>query len=604
MNPETTIAELLRLWPRLPDLAGVRWPAMYWQLVDLLRAFRRAEDNQQRAGVAIRVQRLLASVPEVRAAWAAEDAVLLRGGDVITRSGTFAAPATGDDVWAAVDDLLQAPAVTRWTDVLAPGRVQTGQRFSVIVGLTCQEGEDGQGKPMSVLPGQTVRVVLSATELEVIGSRAKELRVLADRDSDPVVFFVRAPQPGSYRAMLDFWVDQHVAASVSYVVDAVEAPAEPSAATTQPDVLVPVGPARVPYPDLILRVTTAGNRLRFDLNYADTHRVQIEGERLRVDPETFRYQLLEEIESLAAETGKPLDFLVGQMEKIGQRLYRDLFPAELRREYRRFCEHVHTLQIVSDEPWIPWELIKPYDDEAGQPLIDHDFLCMQFALARWVCPAPSSAAAEIAVDTLACIAPSDSGLAEAQGERDDLTALAGSLGLTPHVPAPADLPAVETLLRGNVPIQLWHFACHGDFHAASPGKSPLYLEHGTRLDPDDLVGPAQTHLKSDRPLVFLNACRVGSGGLSITGLGGWANVLVGSCGVGAVIAPLWSVNDQLAREFARVFYDRLRSQPGCTIGQALRQARQHVRDAAPHDPTWLAYTLYAHPNARIRLGSV
>lgn len=273
----------------------------------------------------------------------------------------------------------------------------------------------------------------------------------------------------------------------------------------------------------------------------------------------------------------------------------------MRREYRRFSKHVHTLQIVSDEPWIPWELIKPYDDEAGQERIDHDFLCMQFELARWACPAPSSAAAEIAVDALACIVPSDSGLVEAQRERDDLTALVAALGLTQHVPAPADLAAVETLLRGSVPIQLWHFACHGDVHDTSPGKSPLYLANGTQLVPDDLVGRAQTHLKSDRPLVFLNACRVGSGGLSITGLGGWANVLVGACGVGAVIAPLWSVNDELAYEFARVFYDDLRTQPGCTIGQAVRRARRHARDAAPHNATWLAYTLYAHPNARVRL---
>ena len=85
MNPETTIAELLRLWPRLPDLAGARWPAMYWQLVDLLRAFCRATADQQRAGVAIGVQRWLASVPEVRAAWAAEDAVLVRGGNAAAR---------------------------------------------------------------------------------------------------------------------------------------------------------------------------------------------------------------------------------------------------------------------------------------------------------------------------------------------------------------------------------------------------------------------------------------------------------------------------------------------------------------------------------------
>ena len=53
---------------------------------------------------------------------------------------------------------------------------------------------------------------------------------------------------------------------------------------------------------------------------------------------------------------------------------------------------------MSDEPWIPWELIKPYDDEPGQELIDHDFLCMQFDFARWVCPAASPAAAEIAVE--------------------------------------------------------------------------------------------------------------------------------------------------------------------------------------------------------------
>ena len=248
-------------------------------------------------------------------------------------------------------------------------------------------------------------------------------------------------------------------------------------------------------------------------------------------------------------------------------------------------------------------MIKPYDDEAGQALIDHDFLCMQFDFARWVCPAASPAAAEIAVDAMACIVPSDSGLVEAQQERDDLQALAASVGLKEHVPAPADLQAVEELLRGNTPIQLWHFACHGDIDPTRPGKSPLHLENGSRLTPDDLVGPAQTHLKRDRPLVFLNACRVGSGGLSLTGLGGWANVLVGECGVGAVIAPLWSVNDALACEFARVLYNQLRTQPGCTIGQAVRQARRHVRDAAPHNPTWLAYSLYAHPNAHVRLGS-
>jgi hypothetical protein len=162
MNPETTIAELLRLWPRLPELAGAGWPAMYWQLLDLLRAFRRAAADQQRARIAIGVQRLLASLPEVRAAWAVEAAVLMRGGDVVTRSGALAAPATEDDVWAAVDDLLQPRTVTRWTDVLAPGRVQSGQRFAVIVGLTCQ---DGAGDCVTASPSSYGTLPVTGTSL-------------------------------------------------------------------------------------------------------------------------------------------------------------------------------------------------------------------------------------------------------------------------------------------------------------------------------------------------------------------------------------------------------------------------------------------------------
>jgi CHAT domain-containing protein len=91
--------------------------------------------------------------------------------------------------------------------------------------------------------------------------------------------------------------------------------------------------------------------------------------------------------------------------------------------------------------------------------------------------------------------------------------------------------------------------------------------------------------------------------LSLTGLGGWAKVLVQNCKVGALLAPMWSVNDKLARQFAEKFYDALQK-PGCTLAQAARQARQALREAAlhdptaPQDPTWLAYSVYAHPNAR------
>lgn len=86
----------------------------------------------------------------------------------------------------------------------------------------------------------------------------------------------------------------------------------------------------------------------------------------------------------------------------------------------------------------------------------------------------------------------------------------------------------------------------------------------------------------------------------MTGLGGWAAAWVDRARCGAFVGPLWSVNDWLAFEFARAFYDALRE--GQTIGQATQGARIHVRDIAPDNPTWLAYSVYAHPNARVVFG--
>lgn len=286
--------------------------------------------------------------------------------------------------------------------------------------------------------------------------------------------------------------------------------------------------------------------------------------------------------------------------RIGRRLYRELFPEALRREYVRFRKNVRTLELVSDEPWIPWELVKPYElkDFAGEEFED-DFLCAQFDFSRWVMPG-TAPAAEIAVGSLACVAPADSGLAAAQLERASIQRLAQPNSVRDLSPVTPNRQNVLSLLEGADPVAVWHFACHGSYREDDADNSPLHLAGNSVLHPNDLVGPeVERRLSGDRPLVFLNACRAGSLGLSLTGLGGWASRLVGDCRVGALIAPLWEVTDAPAQRFAEVFYEQTR-QPGCTLARAMRGARERVRQEQPHDPTWLAYSLYAHPNARLR----
>lgn len=87
-------------------------------------------------------------------------------------------------------------------------------------------------------------------------------------------------------------------------------------------------------------------------------------------------------------------------------------------------------------------------------------------------------------------------------------------------------------------------------------------------------------------------------GLSLTGMGGWAKTLVQDCRVGALIAPLWAVDDEAAKFFAENFY-RLAARPEQTFAAALREARQQTRNEFSNDPTYLAYSLYTHPNAKL-----
>ena len=63
---------------------------------------------------------------------------------------------------------------------------------------------------------------------------------------------------------------------------------------------------------------------------------------------------------------------------------------------------------------------------------------------------------------------------------------------------------------------------------------------------------------------------------------------------------LWTINDEYAQEFAECFYALLDDE-STTVAAATRAARVELRRRYPNNPLWLAYSLYAHPNARVGL---
>ena len=96
-----------------------------------------------------------------------------------------------------------------------------------------------------------------------------------------------------------------------------------------------------------------------------------------------------------------------------------------------------------------------------------------------------------------------------------------------------------------------------------------------------------------RPLVFLNACRSAGPRNRCFGLDGFAEKFL-RAGAGAFIGSLWEVGDRTALRFAAELYQMLEDDR--SLGQAVTELRGRVRDG---DPTWLAYAVYGHPEAKL-----
>jgi hypothetical protein len=598
------ISALAANWKSLADEFAPAWPDGYWRLRDLLRAYLDAAQDTQRADIGRRVLKEVQRAPaEFQAIVKRNLSALQKEDERRRQQGEDARAGEADSVQRARAEAMRALAqevVTRYTDVQAPAQVQVGKRFAVIVGLTRAPADDAQDpQALQVELNKLIKVVLTPRPpLESLGEQTRTLHIRPNQDSEPAVFYLRARESGPQGILIDFYSSQALLISQTISLEAVEEGVA-EALTKYASASLRVGDYFAPPPDLILRVDTQGSRLIYHLLFSDTCMLTIEGESLRADPREFRQRVMKEIEALRRDGRGSGDEVFRELARIGQGLYRQLFPEALRRKYCQFRSRVRTLELISDEPWIPWELVKPYELAGfdGPNGFEDDFLCARFDFSRWVMP-NTAPAAEIQVHSLACIAPMDSGLPAATQEAEFVRALARN-AVKDASPESATRPLVLGLLEGGVPISLWHFACHGNYDDHDPEGSPLHLQAKDCLYPKDLIGPTiESRLSADRPLVFLNACRVGSMGLGLTALAGWAKQLI-ECRAGAVIAPLWVVSDEPARHFAEAFYKRSQ-QPGCTLAQAMRGARDEIRKRFPGDPTWLAYSLFAHPNARLR----
>lgn len=146
-----------------------------------------------------------------------------------------------------------------------------------------------------------------------------------------------------------------------------------------------------------------------------------------------------------------------------------------------------------------------------------------------------------------------------------------------------------------------HLAGHGDYKERTSGRVTEPPLSGMVLGDDLWLTAAEIgQLRIVPDLVFINCCYLGGVDRrpQTHKLAASISLELIRMGVKAVIAAGWEVNDDAAKVFAEVFYDRLLADD--TFGGAVRAARGQVYRDYRDTNTWGAYQCYGNPDFRLR----
>jgi CHAT domain-containing protein len=186
--------------------------------------------------------------------------------------------------------------------------------------------------------------------------------------------------------------------------------------------------------------------------------------------------------------------------------------------------------------------------------------------------------------------------------------LAGRLAPDVTLVAPV-FADVQELLDGDPPADLLHFALHGTVSARGMSGGLVLLRQGATGPQPHLLqeNHVRSHRLAGRPFVYLNACQLAAGDQQALGDYGGMAVAFLAAGAGAVLAPLWTVEDSTASTLALEFYSLVGGPAQVPAAEVLRRFRARYTAAAVAagtpgvDAALVSFQLFAHPRLRLNI---
>jgi hypothetical protein len=487
-----------------------------------------------------------------------------------------------------------------------PATVVAEETFEVCVTLSRKHVEAGEGvvhasAKVAVEAERPVSVqVVGKSNAEVVGTDSDILGLPLGGGESSVPFTVRALSTGPvvvHAIVRQGWVPLATLALEAKAVSraALGAPAPPVRAQMHTGIDAPELDG-LPCLDIIESAQPDGSVI---YKYAvrieqDSRPVAFQSQPI-VDRAPTMAAFLDEVQEIVGADLSEAQVL-RRLQDIGTRLYDLLLPEDMQAYLWEHRDKIGDLIVYADEPYVPWELVHlkpPRGPRQKKPR----FLA-QGGLVRWRLGSFPPKEIRIRKGRARSLIPDYRDpsfvLSEPVHEQRYLTEHFGAS------PVRATPSGVLQLLRGGR-FDLLHFSGHGAADMEHILGARILLQgrkRGRSVEPQFLSATEVsenarwTRPGEAGPVVVLNACQTGREGILLTTAGGFADAFL-DAGASAFISCLWSVHQQPSRAFVEKLYDELLD--GTPMAVATARARQAARERG--DATWLAFVVYARPDA-------
>lgn len=475
-----------------------------------------------------------------------------------------------------------APVPPHYLQGRMPQQVRLGDRIPLQVRIAVSQDSDGSMSANLAsfpVPADIKLVIYSATLLP-LSPAIQTVHVPENGDSDWVLFEIEAQKEDVHKLevsaynggaflgtlSLQVTVDSRVATGASIEHNQIISVRQP----TQGEVT------------LVIHYDDSNHIYRYQLQstlFGETDDIQ--SSRLQRPREEAIIDLINQLNAQAESmTGFTAEQVRKWLRGQGTILWNELIPKDLNSLFWQQREKITQMTILSSGDPMPWEILYPTSDNRND---DAGFLVEQFPVVRWHFGPPPVNRLQFTQPTF--VLPDGS----PQTAESEISQLKSKMSGGQEI---HDLTSLLHLFD-TPQFGLLHFACHDTFRTDSPTSTYVNFR-GQHFEPTFLAGYRQS-FSSQCPLVFMNACGSAGEAANYTQLVGWADSFL-SAGAGAYVGSLWEVRDSSASTFAEAFYTQILA--GSTLGDAMVKARKAIQDI-PGDPTWLAYSLYGNPNARV-----